>query len=140
MALGEQLRNARLAMKLRPSEVAAATRMKVQIVEALEREDFSKIAAPIYGKGFIRMYAQHVGLDAKPLIDDYLALIGATPGTPGTQPSPPASASYSSTPQRDRPTGARSRVTVVPVPWKEFVDSRGPTIPGAGFVLPVKES
>ena len=65
MALGEQLREAaHAARSLTASEVAAATRMKVQIVEAIEQEDFSKIAAPIYGKGFIKLYAEHVGLDS----------------------------------------------------------------------------
>jgi len=72
MALGSQLREARRRMKLTASEVAAATRMKVQIVEAIEKEDFSKIAAPIYGKGFIRLYAEHVGLKAQPLIREYM--------------------------------------------------------------------
>lgn len=72
MALGEKLRNTRLKRNLTTSQVAAATRMKVQMVEDLEREDFSHIAAPIYGKGFIRMYAQHIGLDPAPLIDEYL--------------------------------------------------------------------
>jgi len=38
MALGEQLRAARLAKRMTPSDVASATRMKVQIVEALEQE------------------------------------------------------------------------------------------------------
>jgi len=72
MALGNQLREARRRMKQTASEVAAATRMKVQIVEAIENEDFSKIAAPIYGKGFIRLYAEHVGLEAQPLINEYM--------------------------------------------------------------------
>jgi len=72
MALGAQLREARKRMKQTASEVAAATRMKVQIVEAIEEEDFSKIAAPIYGKGFIRLYAEHVGLDPLPLVDEYM--------------------------------------------------------------------
>ena len=49
--------------------------MKVQIVEDLEREDFQRIAAPIYGKGFIRLYAEFIGLDANPLIEDYLSLV-----------------------------------------------------------------
>jgi len=73
MALGNQLREARRRMKQTASEVAAATRMKVQIVEAIEKEDFSKIAAPIYGKGFIRLYAEHVGLDPRPLVAEYTA-------------------------------------------------------------------
>lgn len=73
MSLGEKLRNARLSKKLSTSEVAAATRMQVQLVEDLEREDFSRITAPIYGKGFIRLYAEHVGLDPKLLVDEYIS-------------------------------------------------------------------
>lgn len=74
MALGEKLRKAREAKKQTASEVAAATRMKVQIVEDLEKEDFRRVAAPIYGKGFIRLYAEHVGLDPAPLITEYLGI------------------------------------------------------------------
>lgn len=72
MKLGEELRKARLDRKLTPSQVAAATRMKVQVVECLEREDFSSIAAPIYSKGFIKLYAEYVGIDPRPLIDDFV--------------------------------------------------------------------
>lgn len=72
MALGEKLCNGRLALKQTTSEVAAATHMKVQVVEDLEREDFSRLAAPIYAKGFIKIYAEHVGLDPKPLIEEYV--------------------------------------------------------------------
>jgi transcriptional regulator with XRE-family HTH domain len=72
MALGEQLRNARKSKGLTQSEVASGTRMKVQIVNALEEEDFSGIAAPIYGKGFIKLYAEYVDLDPQPLIDEYM--------------------------------------------------------------------
>lgn len=73
MSLGDQLQQARKQRRMTTSEVAAATRMKVQIVEDLEREDFSRIAAPVYGKGFIKLYAEQVGLDAKPLVDEYVA-------------------------------------------------------------------
>lgn len=76
MALGEQLKQARLSKKLTPSQVAAATKMNVQTVEALEREDFRFVTAPIYGKGFIKLYAQEVGLDPAPLIQEYLNLTG----------------------------------------------------------------
>jgi len=72
MALGQQLREARQKKKQTPSQVAAATRMQVQLVEALEEENFAKIAAPIYAKGFIRLYAEHVGLDPAPLIQEYV--------------------------------------------------------------------
>lgn len=72
MALGEKLRNARLNAKLTTAQISAATRMKVQIVEDIERDDFRRIAAPIYGKGFIRLYAERVGLDPAPLLEEYM--------------------------------------------------------------------
>jgi len=83
MALGAKLQEAREKRKLSPSEVAAGTRMKVQIVEDLEREDFSRIAAPVYGKGFIKLYAEFVGLKPRPLIDEYVARF-VNPPPPGS--------------------------------------------------------
>lgn len=71
--MGQELRKARLRRKLTVSQVAGATRIKAQIIEDLEREDFSRIAAPIYGKGFLKLYAEHVGIDPAPLIDEYMS-------------------------------------------------------------------
>lgn len=72
MALGAALKEARMRKKLTASEVASATRIKVQTVTALEEEDFSRIAAPIYAKGFIKLYAEFVGLNAQALVDEYV--------------------------------------------------------------------
>ena len=74
MALGEILREARLSKGFSEKEVADATNMMVQMVEELEREDFHRIAAPIYGKGFVRLYAELVGLDPGPLVEDFMIL------------------------------------------------------------------
>ena len=71
MSLGQELKDARTRMGLTASEVASATRMKVQIVEAIEEGDHSVFAAPIYGKGFIRLFAEYVGLDPRPLVDEF---------------------------------------------------------------------
>ncbi len=90
MALGAALRQARTDKGLSASEVAKATRMKVQIVEDLENEDFHRIAAPIYGKGFIRLYAELVGLDNGPLIDEYMALSSGKQQSIVTRATPPA--------------------------------------------------
>ena len=72
MAIGPTLQEARLKKQLTPSQVAELTRMKVQIVEDLEQDDFHRIAATIYGKVFIKLFAECVGLDPKPLIADYV--------------------------------------------------------------------
>lgn len=74
MALGEILRDARSRKGWSTAQVAEATRMMVQIVEELEHEDFRRIAAPIYGRGFIKLYAEHVGLDPEPLIQEFIEI------------------------------------------------------------------
>jgi transcriptional regulator with XRE-family HTH domain len=98
MAIGSTLQEARLKKQMTTSQVAEMTRMKVQIVDDLERDDFHRIAATIYGKGFIKLFAECVGLDPKPLIADYVRSVegdkpslipdGASP-TPEPPPAPP---------------------------------------------------
>lgn len=70
---GAALRAAREKRKLSCSEVAEATRIKVHMIEAIEADDYREIPAPLYGKGFIKLYAEAVGLDPAPLIRDYVA-------------------------------------------------------------------
>jgi hypothetical protein len=79
MAIGPILRNARQMKQLTTSQVAEITRMKVQIVDDLEKDDFHRVAATIYGKGFIKLFAECVELDPEPLIADYMAQMGAPP-------------------------------------------------------------
>lgn len=80
MALGQILRDAREAKGLSLSDVAQNTHLLVQVVEALEREDFKRIAAAIYGRGFVRLYADFLGLDPAPLVRDFMSIYdGAKP-------------------------------------------------------------
>jgi len=74
MALGEILRNAREQKGVSASAVAESTHMMVQVVEDLEREDFRRVAAPIYGRGFVKLYAEYLQLDPEPLIRDFMEL------------------------------------------------------------------
>lgn len=72
MALGNILREAREARGLSSTDVAEHTNMMVQIVEELEKEDFHRIAAPIYGRGFLKLYAELLDIDVQPLIDEFM--------------------------------------------------------------------
>ncbi len=74
MALGLILKEARERKGLTPQQVAEATRMMVQVVEDLEREDFRRIAAPLYGRGFIKLYAECVGVDPEPLVCEFVEI------------------------------------------------------------------
>lgn len=70
--LGDTLRMAREHLKMSQNDVAEATRMKVHMIDSIERNDFSRIDVPLYGKGFVKLYAECVGLDPQPLVREYL--------------------------------------------------------------------
>ena len=72
---GKTLRSAREAKGYTVSQVAEMTHLKSSTVEGLENEDFSMIAAPIYGRGFVKLYCEVVGLDAKPLVSEFMAIV-----------------------------------------------------------------
>ena len=71
-SLGQTLRQAREAKGLTQSQVASQTRILIQIIDDIENEDFHRIAAPIYGRGFVRLYAECVDLDPQPLIREFM--------------------------------------------------------------------
>jgi len=85
---GKTLRMAREAKGLTPGQVAERTHMIVQTVEGLENEDFSKIVAPIYGRGFVKLYCETVGLEPKPLIDAFMEIYSSGRGASAAKSAP----------------------------------------------------
>ncbi len=70
-SFGDTLKKAREAKGLSLSELAEKTHIMSSILDELEREDFSHIVAPIYGRGFVKLYCETVGLDPKPLVHEF---------------------------------------------------------------------
>ena len=68
---GKTLREAREAKGLTIAQLAEITRMPSSRITALETENFSGIPAAIYGRGFVRLYCDAVGLDSKPLAAEF---------------------------------------------------------------------
>ena len=89
MTIGETLRKAREAHGLSIEDVKNATLMLTRQIEELENDDFSSFAAPVYGKGFIRLYARTVGLDPDPLVAEYLSRASGRPDPSRDQPFVP---------------------------------------------------
>ena len=81
MEFGKELKAAREAKGFTCSQIAEKTHLMTQVVEGLETENFKKIVAPIYGRGFVKLYCEAVGLEAKPYIDEFMRLysLGKTP-------------------------------------------------------------
>ena len=103
MSFGQTLRNAREAKGLSLSKVAADTRILVQIIADMENEDFHRIPAAIYGRGFVRLFAEEVGLDPAPLVHEFMEIFqGRRPPKPATSLQPPPAA----TPAADVPPAA----------------------------------
>ncbi|NNJ71062.1 MAG: hypothetical protein HKP10_07235 [Kiritimatiellales bacterium] len=71
--IGQKLESARQAKGVTVSEAGQATKILSKFIEAMESDDFGALSAPVYAKSFIRMYARYLGLDDRPLVEEYLA-------------------------------------------------------------------
>jgi hypothetical protein len=70
--IGQKLEAARQAKGVSVSEAGQATKILSKFIEAMESDDFGALSAPVYAKSFIKMYAQYLGLEAQPLVDEYV--------------------------------------------------------------------
>ncbi len=67
-AVGQRFREAREARGLTLAEVAEQIRIRAVYLDAIEKEDWSAIGAPVYIRGFLRTYARFLGLDAEEIV------------------------------------------------------------------------
>jgi Helix-turn-helix domain len=69
--IGPTLRDARSRRKLDLAEVEAAIKIRVRYLQAMENEEWDALPGGAYTRGFIRTYANHLGLDGERLADEY---------------------------------------------------------------------
>ena len=90
--VGQRLRAARESQKLTLEKAAAATRLRVHHLQALEADDYSVMASAAQGRGFLRLYADYLAIDLEQVIRE--ARHEPTPPAPElTPPAPPEAAS-----------------------------------------------
>jgi cytoskeleton protein RodZ len=70
---GGRLREARERRGMSLRQIADATKISVSVLEALERNDISRLPGGIFGRAFVRSYAVEVGLDPELIIQAFLA-------------------------------------------------------------------
>ena len=70
-SVGSLLRQARLAQKGKLPEISENLRISHEHLKALEEDDVNGLPGLAYAVGFIRSYADHLGLDAEVLIAEY---------------------------------------------------------------------
>jgi hypothetical protein len=69
--IGNSLREARERQGLDYGEVELATKIRAKYIRALEDEEFEILPSATYIKGFMRSYAEFLGLDGQLYVDEY---------------------------------------------------------------------
>ena len=69
--LGETLRQARLDKGVSLADAARETRIRRSYLEALEAEDVAALPPMVYTRGFLRSYAEYLGLSPEAMVDLY---------------------------------------------------------------------
>lgn len=69
--IGEVLRLARINQGLSLEELQRKTDIQLDMLEALESDDFDKLPSPFYARSFLRKYAWAVELDENLVLDAY---------------------------------------------------------------------
>ncbi|MCK5657501.1 MAG: RodZ domain-containing protein [Syntrophobacteria bacterium] len=74
-SLGEYLRAQRQARGIRLEQISADTRISMDMLRAIEHGNVEQLPAPIFIKGFLKAYAEKIGLDPEEVIVEYQNLI-----------------------------------------------------------------
>jgi hypothetical protein len=69
--IGNSLREARMRQQLDWPQIELATKIRAKYLRALEDEQFDVLPAQPYVKGFLRTYAEYLGLDGQLYVDEY---------------------------------------------------------------------
>jgi flagellar biosynthesis protein FlhG len=73
---GKMLKQIRDKMGVDLKTISMETRISLKILEGIEEENLGQLPAQVYLKGFLKGYAQCLGLDPKKVIEDYLNSLG----------------------------------------------------------------
>ena len=87
-SLGARLRAHREQQQVALSAISGDTKIKLSILEGLERDDVSQWPAGLFRRAYVRAYARAIGLDPEPLVREFLEVHPepvATPVEPQTE-------------------------------------------------------
>lgn len=88
-AFGDRARRQRERRGVTLEAIAQATKVSVALFAGLERGDCSRWPGGVYGRAYVRAYAEAIGLDPNEAVEDFTAAFGPTvwpdgaPGAPG---------------------------------------------------------
>jgi len=80
--IGQKLKSARDISGLSLAQIQEKTKIPYNHLASIDAGNFDELPEPVYVSGFIRRYAECVGLDAQELVDEYRSEIDAASGQP----------------------------------------------------------
>lgn len=87
---GQLLRQARQDLRLAPEDVAQILHLSSKQIIALEKDDYKTLPGPTYVRGYLRSYAQLLGLSPEKVVEAYNSLtIPSKPIMPPQSAPPP---------------------------------------------------
>ena len=85
LPIGDTLRQTRTRQRIDIRTVEADTKVRAKYLRALENEEWDLLPGPAYARGFLRTYAQYLGLDADALVDEYRRAVETSLGPDAPQ-------------------------------------------------------
>jgi cytoskeleton protein RodZ len=75
--IGQALREARSDRGIELSEAERVTKIRAKFLRAMEEDRWEELPAPVYARGFLSTYARFLGLDDRPLVEEYRRTVEA---------------------------------------------------------------
>lgn len=79
-AFGERLRRTRERAGISLDSIAHTSKVSAALFAGLERGDCSRWPAGIYGRAYVKIYAEAIGLHGQDTVDEYCAIFNASSG------------------------------------------------------------
>ncbi len=87
-SIGMRLRQAREKRQLSLPQVSETTKVRIHYLQALENDDLSAMPSSAQARGFLRIYADFLGVEVLDLLPSASAPAAAATEEPPTQPQP----------------------------------------------------
>jgi hypothetical protein len=71
-SFGESMKRERELRQITLREISEATKINLRYLDALERNDFRHLPGGVFNKGFVRAFAQYIGIDPESMVTAYL--------------------------------------------------------------------
>lgn len=71
-SFGEELKRERELREITLREISEATKINLRYLDALERNEFERLPGGVFNKGFVRAYAEYIGIDPETMVNAYL--------------------------------------------------------------------